>query len=347
MKIKNIIGIIVCLWICSAQVVGQTTISIPDGVATVGESIQIPVLLNTDGSEDILGVFLQVDYNSAEMVFEGQVKTESISDSLTTAVNDQGGSILISMASIHPVTESGVLIFLEFTPLLFGDTELVIQEYRINEEASVFPEAVSSYKVFDVGGNQAPIAVQIPDTLTFFSSDTLNLVVDENLFADPEDDFEDLIITFSIEPEVVFAMFNPATNILTITTADYVGLATLSLRVEDLDGGVLEEEIILDIQLKVSNEFGEETPGGFTLNQNYPNPFNPSTNISYQIAQAGPVQLDVYSMNGQLVATLINGMQASGSHTVSFDASALSSGIYIYRLTSNGYTETKKMMLIK
>lgn len=95
-------------------------------------------------------------------------------------------------------------------------------------------------------------------------------------------------------------------------------------------------------------EFSDQ-PLAFTLKQNYPNPFNPSTVISYQLAGNSEVSLRVYDMLGREVATLINGeRQATGSYEVNFNASDLSSGMYIYRLSlSNGEQLTRKMMLIK
>lgn len=88
-------------------------------------------------------------------------------------------------------------------------------------------------------------------------------------------------------------------------------------------------------------------PGAFTLSQNYPNPFNPSTVIGYQVPVNTDVRLEVFNMLGQSVALLVNEQKAAGSHTVSFDASALSSGIYIYRIHSSGFNQTRKMLLIK
>tara|TARA_R110000868_G_scaffold306734_4_gene568172 strand:+ start:40570 stop:42786 length:2217 start_codon:yes stop_codon:yes gene_type:complete len=85
----------------------------------------------------------------------------------------------------------------------------------------------------------------------------------------------------------------------------------------------------------------------FRLSQNYPNPFNPSTNISFTLPASGEVNLTVYNLLGQEVATLVNNRMGSGSHSVRFDASRLSSGVYIYRLVSEGFSQTKKMMLIK
>jgi hypothetical protein len=99
----------------------------------------------------------------------------------------------------------------------------------------------------------------------------------------------------------------------------------------------------------VSNEIdGFETPNTISLNQNYPNPFNPSTNISFALPSAQNVTLKVYDMLGREVATLFNNQRLSaGEQTVSFDASGLSSGVYIYQLVGANTTVTKRMTLIK
>ena len=83
-------------------------------------------------------------------------------------------------------------------------------------------------------------------------------------------------------------------------------------------------------------------PNVYSLAQNYPNPFNPSTLIQYSIAEPGNVTLEVYNMLGQKVAQLVNGIQNAGAHTIQFDASALSSGVYIYQLKSGSYLEPER-----
>ena len=85
----------------------------------------------------------------------------------------------------------------------------------------------------------------------------------------------------------------------------------------------------------------------FGLGQNYPNPFNPSTVISYSIPNDGHVTLKVYDDLGRVVATLVDQNQNVGSHSVTFDASHLASGIYFYRLVSGTYVSMKKMLLMK
>ena len=96
-----------------------------------------------------------------------------------------------------------------------------------------------------------------------------------------------------------------------------------------------------------SNEIAE-LPKGYRLDQNYPNPFNPTTVIGYELPSAGNVKLEVFDMLGQKVATLVDGNQSAGYHTIDFKASAYSSGVYIYRLTTgSGVQMTKKMLLLK
>ena len=88
-------------------------------------------------------------------------------------------------------------------------------------------------------------------------------------------------------------------------------------------------------------------PSTYALSQNYPNPFNPTTLIRYQIPSAGRVTLRVYNLIGQQVAELVNNTQEAGRYQVSWDASHLPSGIYFYRLASGGFTQTRKLTLVK
>ncbi len=90
-----------------------------------------------------------------------------------------------------------------------------------------------------------------------------------------------------------------------------------------------------------------ELAADFTLGQNYPNPFNPATTIDFTVPEAGLTSLKVYNLNGEVVATLVNGMMERGEQSVTFDASNLSSGVYFYTLETAGLSSTKKMVLAK
>lgn len=91
------------------------------------------------------------------------------------------------------------------------------------------------------------------------------------------------------------------------------------------------------------NEIAEE----FSLEQNYPNPFNPSTVIKFALPTNGNVQITVFDAAGREVNTLVNGFMNNGVHTVEFNASGLSSGVYFYKLKTEGFEQTKKMLLVK
>ncbi|PIE79249.1 MAG: hypothetical protein CSA15_03870 [Candidatus Delongbacteria bacterium] len=94
------------------------------------------------------------------------------------------------------------------------------------------------------------------------------------------------------------------------------------------------------------NEFSN-APNEISLEQNYPNPFNPTTSINYSLNSASKVNLTVFNANGKVVSELVNRNEAAGNHSVSFDGSNLNSGVYFYKLTVNGISETKKMVLTK
>ena len=93
-------------------------------------------------------------------------------------------------------------------------------------------------------------------------------------------------------------------------------------------------------------------PDDYALDQNYPNPFNPTTTIAYALPEAGDVTLEVFNINGQVVSTLIDQRQPAGYHEVEWDGhnsngAPAATGVYFYRLTTNDFVESKKMMLLK
>ncbi len=97
----------------------------------------------------------------------------------------------------------------------------------------------------------------------------------------------------------------------------------------------------------LANEVIIGAPNSFSLSQNYPNPFNPSTIINYDIPLKGNVSIKVFDTSGKELLDLVNKVQEAGYYTLQFNGAGLSSGVYYYKLTTESFTETKKMMLIK
>lgn len=140
---------------------------------------------------------------------------------------------------------------------------------------------------------------------------------------------------------------------LTIDATDlaigtYVGLVDIQT-----DSGVKTARIQVNVLDPLSAEDGVDTlPSDIVLAQNFPNPFNPTTAIGYRVgtqdlASLHQVRLSVYDLLGREVAVLVNGMQAAGAYSVTFDASTLASGVYVYTLRAGDRVVTKKMILMK
>jgi len=91
----------------------------------------------------------------------------------------------------------------------------------------------------------------------------------------------------------------------------------------------------------------EKAQGAYSIEQNAPNPFNPTTTIGFTLAEAGDVNIDVYNVAGQKVDTLVNDFMESGSHSVVWDASGFSAGVYFYTIKSGDFSRTMKMTLLK
>jgi beta-xylosidase len=91
----------------------------------------------------------------------------------------------------------------------------------------------------------------------------------------------------------------------------------------------------------------ENIPNRFFLGQNYPNPFNPTTQIRYSVPQSSYIRLKVYNLLGQEVATLFEGIRRPGNYEATFDGNKLATGVYLYRLSANGFVKTRKSLLIK
>ena len=111
--------------------------------------------------------------------------------------------------------------------------------------------------------------------------------------------------------------------------------------------GSYQDSIISFTMGAITGITNNEIPLKTDLSQNYPNPFNPSTEIKYNIAKSGFVSLKVYDILGKEVSVLVNEIQKEGEYKVRYDASALTSGIYFYKITTKEHSDIKRMMLVK
>ncbi|MDI6766959.1 MAG: T9SS type A sorting domain-containing protein, partial [Bacteroidota bacterium] len=128
---------------------------------------------------------------------------------------------------------------------------------------------------------------------------------------------------------------NRATNQVILTSRDYLFVGTMG-------GGIFRS--VLPITSVIDHE---QLPERIILWQNYPNPFNPSTTIRFELPTESFVTLKVYNLLGKEVATLVNEAKKMGRYEFQWDATGYPSGLYFYRLTTNNFIQTKKLLLIK
>ncbi len=105
-------------------------------------------------------------------------------------------------------------------------------------------------------------------------------------------------------------------------------------------------KIVFEDNLKIADKEGSVI-NKYELLQNYSNPFNPVTQIQYQIVNQGMVTLKVYDLLGREVKVLVNEIKSPGNHSVTFDASSLSSGVYFYKMTAGDFSDVRRMVLVK
>ncbi|KAA3614816.1 MAG: T9SS C-terminal target domain-containing protein [Calditrichaeota bacterium] len=148
----------------------------------------------------------------------------------------------------------------------------------------------------------------------------------------------------------------PYTKIATTSTLSYSALPFPNRYYKvkaKLDGKLSQNfsnTVLLPMLSKTSVKTEKETgviPQEYKLYNNYPNPFNPSTKITFEIPKESDVKITIYDLNGSIVSTLVNRFFTSGKYTLTYNAEGLPSGTYFYKLETNYYSETKKMVLMK
>lgn len=199
----------------------------------------------------------------------------------------------------------------EYSELLSGTSFEPREDLKGNVARSIF-------YFWTIYQDNSSITTDGTDNLAFFESMKDVLLTWHQL--DPVDSIE---VSRSIEIEAVQGNRNPFIHDTTLVRRAY------------FDG------------VSISNEEEKELPGSFSLSQNYPNPFNPATVISYQLAEPSFIVLKVFNSLGKEIVTLERGFKNAGQHEISFNASGLPSGMYVYQLEAAGNRKSGKMLLVK
>ncbi|WP_428235692.1 BACON domain-containing protein [Gracilimonas sp.] len=206
-------------------------------------------------------------------------------------------------------------------------------QVTISEETTVTEQVVL------VNDREAEIDFTVPE----FTEDA---ALKSNTVADYADSTGAIIKTVNPASGTIGAGDTVAINVeLDASHLSASGIDSLSIISNDSEQP--KAELVFEVMISTAGEKDRELPETFSLKQNYPNPFNPNTNITYSLPTQSYVDLTVYNILGRKVHTLVNEQKRAGTFTVNFDASGLSSGVYIYKLQAGSYTKVKKMLLIK
>jgi hypothetical protein len=190
-----------------------------------------------------------------------------------------------------------------------------------------------------------------PQLVTANLLDLMNLEIE---FSEPVDSTSALNISnYSIDNGINILGIHKSTNQnkLTINTTTHTLGQQYKITVNnvtDLSGNLISaNNNSAEYTLDPNNIEDEQIPTEFLLSQNYPNPFNPSTKISWQSPEGSHQTLKIYDVLGNEVATLVDEFREAGRYEIEFNSENLASGVYIYRLQTTVFTETKKMVLLR
>ena len=240
--------------------------------------------------------------------------------------------------------------------LIFLSGAILAQSFTVDIDRTEISDTLGSEIVFDF---------KVKNTSD--SELTLSFVRSKNLL--PEGWTSSLCFNFCFAPHLDTIVTTPQFGSSPIPQMDSTnfsvhvfpqeidGLGEVGIRITNYDNTLEYLDFLLTANTTTTNVKSNKIDNGFELGQNYPNPFNPSTRIQYSIPtvetlhatslQSFYVELTIYDILGREIATLVNQRQRPGNYEVTFNGANYPSGVYFYSLTSEGYSETKKMIIGK
>jgi hypothetical protein len=306
--------------------------------------------------ETFLSAAMTGSENDIEVAVDNNNKIHII---YSTNVGASGGALKYFTNESGTLTEmsTGIAANGEYPDITISNTNEINIVYRLATDHRL-------YVLRRTAGTGGAFAAPVPITPGGIGNPAYWRAIDT-------DDNGRLYVTYqnsvNTAPKGFFLVHGTGTNFVTPilvfedSTASYIGRGSSSVAARG--NGIItvsfdptasrNGEVVSDLFLKrgtitsIGNQNTSQIPSDFILEQNYPNPFNPSTVINFSIPAAGFVKLKVYNTLGKEVETLVNEMLSEGNYSVNFDASALSGGIYFYKLETEKFSETKKMILIK
>jgi hypothetical protein len=351
----------------------QVAVDVASSVeGTSEETGSVAVNVGALDGEDVLSFDFTVEYDPAVITITGTESAGTISEGLDVATSTPTASTFqVDATSDEALSGSGALIWLEYEFVEDGSSSLSLSEFTFNDgtpEAAMGdvtlmlpntgaePESIVRLPVF-VNGLEEEGVLAYDFTVTF---DPAVLTLDGVLVGGTLS--SDATVNLTSEEGSIrvvgasgTALDGSGVLIFLTGTSDGDGSTDLNFSEIVLNDGEPAAEWIggsLEIGVGLAEEEPAEVPGSFALHGNYPNPFNPSTTIRFDLPASAAVSVQIFDVLGRQVMALPSSMmQAGADRSLQINASALSSGTYLYRLVARTSTETMvrsgQMMLVK
>jgi hypothetical protein len=371
---------ILCLVFFIGVNLAQTTVCFPD-TTFAGDSDTVKVPISVTNFTEVGAISLDITFDTSKANFVGI--DNKIPYGVFDYSNGKDGNIMIGWYDLSPDSiTNGVIFNLIFTKikssinLQFQTTNCEITDTSLHDLSVTYKNGYIKFQIFpvkvggkvwidknnngildsaDVGlpwvtvdlwsGKGKWLKYKLTDSFGNFSFDSLqpgSYYVDYYLI-DYNKAYKFTTVKIGGNPATYSHAFIFSDTLAfsdTVTLSS--GQSYLTLDAGVIDTNLTPPDVITDLNNNKIN-----IPKNFNLSQNYPNPFNPSTKIEFDIPITQNVELNVYNILGQKVVTLVNGEVSAGVHSVTFDASHLASGVYIYQLRGGTVSITKKMLLTK
>lgn len=200
---------------------------------------------------------------------------------------------------------------------------------------------------FSVNTNRFPIVVNpLPDFTLNAGFGTIEGGDLADVFSDPDLPNDNLSFSATVSNDLLEVDLS-GTILSLSSTSSADGRTIVTVIAADNDGARAESIFTVILGTGVATEEPDQIPRAFMLEQNYPNPFNPSTTIQFEIPTASHVALNLYSLTGKRIATLVDEFLSPGSYQTTWNGSRLASGVYLYELRAGTFSETKMLVLLK
>jgi hypothetical protein len=315
-----------------------------------GEDVALSVDVSNLTGLNINNFDIAFSFDSELIRFEAEdIAPGDLINSLTANVTDDD-RVLISYASSSPIEGSGTLF--KITGRLTGE--------GVNGSGLTITELF-------FGDGSLNVIPSVPHNITVRSGDDSSTLFPPSLLS-PQNAATDIptdpVFEWTSEPEAESYRLIVARDAgFNYIVVDSSGILSNTFQLADLDYHQIyywrvQSELNTEssdwaavfnftTRMVTSRESQNDISQRPSLDQNYPNPFNPSTTVTYSLSQTTNVTIDVQNLTGQTVAILFEGQKRAGTHSIAFDASNLSSGVYVYRLQAGEFVQTRTLTLIK